>query len=161
MSVRWKTIARRLHPQSALHDRRNRVSEIFDETIGEPLDEYNQYLDDTTLNYYILTAEGVYLDIIGLDFGLTRKNDETDTSYRQRILNNIDQKLTTTYCKRRGIYLWSIKGINSDIRTQLSSMNTYNSAQYVAVPKTRESYNFVKKQMIYNQIIQLYQKGWE
>ena len=161
MSVRWKTIVNRLHPETGLKDKDNQVSKIFDPVIGESLDNFNEYIDISVQNRFLLTATGKYLDKIGEDHSMPRVSGETDNEYRQRILNRMDQKLTVRYCKNRGLMLWSIKGINSNIRDQLSSINTYTSAQYVAIPRNTSGEKFLKNSLIWNHIIQIYQQGWK
>lgn len=56
MSVRWKTIVNRLHPETGLKDKDNQVSKIFDPVIGKSLDNFNEYIDISVQNRFLLTA---------------------------------------------------------------------------------------------------------
>ena len=69
MSVRWKTITDRLHKESGLRDTTNEVGTILDSTVGESLDRYDEYLDTATLQGFLLTSSGDYLDEHGLEYG--------------------------------------------------------------------------------------------
>ena len=60
----------------------NEGRKVLDGTIGEYLEQY-----DTDMFSYIFLnrATGKYLDIIGEEYGLIRKEDETDNAFRNRI----------------------------------------------------------------------------
>lgn len=160
MSVRWKTITDRLHKESGLRDTTNEVGTILDSTIGESLDRYDEYLDTATLQGFLLTSSGDYLDEHGLEYGVKRLDNEDDLTYRQRILNKIDLHLTVYYCKNQGLYLYTEANLHDDIRNNLSSMNPTLSNKYVAIPKTSEANTFIKQQVIYEHNFDLYAKGW-
>ena len=55
---------------------------VLDGTIGEYLENYNNHF----LDLFLLHATGKYLDLHGLEYNIIRKEDESDISYRNRII---------------------------------------------------------------------------
>lgn len=55
---------------------------ILDGTLGEYLEHY----DNRVMDIFLTRAEGSYLDAHGKDFGIFRRENESDESYRNRIL---------------------------------------------------------------------------
>ena len=53
---------------------------ILDGCLGEYLDHY----DNHVMDMFLVTAEGSYLDSHGKDFGIFRRENESDASYRNR-----------------------------------------------------------------------------
>ena len=55
---------------------------VLDGTIGEYLENYDNHF----LDLFLLRASGKYLDLHGLEYNIIRKEDESDISYRNRII---------------------------------------------------------------------------
>lgn len=55
---------------------------VLDGTIGEYLENYNNHF----LDLFLLHASGDYLDLHGLEYDIIRKENESDISYRNRII---------------------------------------------------------------------------
>ena len=55
---------------------------VLDGTIGEYLENYNNHF----LDLFLLHATGKYLDLHRLEYNIIRKEDESDISYRNRII---------------------------------------------------------------------------
>ena len=67
---------------SSLQKKDNPLHIILDKTVGEWLDHFEQPYEQL----FLLTATGGWLDAHGKDYGVLRRIDETDESYRQRII---------------------------------------------------------------------------
>ena len=65
-----------------LKDENNPGRQVLDGTIGEFLENFDNHF----LDFFISTASGKYLDIHGNDFQLVRRENESDTAFRKRIL---------------------------------------------------------------------------
>lgn len=75
---------------------------VLDGTIGEWLEHH----DKPFLNYFISTATGKYLDFIGKEHDLVRRENESDDSYRERILIEMRIVDSTTDIMGTGVTLW-------------------------------------------------------
>lgn len=76
---------------------------VLDGTIGEYLEHYNNHHYD----YYISTAAGKYLDLHGQEYSLIRREDETDDSFRRRIIAHIRLLDTTLDFEELDVHLWT------------------------------------------------------
>ena len=160
-SKHWGVIRKRLHEETGLRDPLNEFAKILDGTLGKGLDKFESSVDEIVIQAFLLTATGEYLDMHGKDRNIIRIEGETDDEYRRRILNSLNLELTVPYCLSQGMYVWAAESLDSNIRTSLSSNNTYNSKFYFIVPKSEEATNFARKQMILDDIAQLLVKGWD
>lgn len=73
-------IERLNNPELKKLDNEGRI--VLDGTIGEYLENYNNHF----LDLFLLRASGKYLDLHGLEYNIIRKEDESDISYRNRII---------------------------------------------------------------------------
>ena len=73
-------IQRLNNPELKKSDNSGRI--VLDGTIGEYLENYNNHFLDLFLKH----ATGKYLDLHGLEYNIIRKEDESDISYRNRII---------------------------------------------------------------------------
>lgn len=82
MSFYGTGIIERLPVDSQLQNPNNQMHIIIQNTIGELLDnfeiDYNQF--------FLQDATGKYLDLHGKQYGIGRKNNESDEEYRNRII---------------------------------------------------------------------------
>lgn len=103
-----------------LHDENNPFVIVFDGTVGEYLENRNNHF----LDIFLTTAEGEYLDVHGKIYGIYRKKDEDDDSYRNRILLNKSILQRTTDFNKLDIGFWVYKDGVTDKDT-LTSRNPY------------------------------------
>ena len=103
-----------------LEDENNPGRQVLDGTIGEFLENF----DDHHLDFFVSFANGKYLDIHAEEYGLIRRENESDTSLRNRIftemsiLQNTDNIISLTD-------LWVyISGVVDD-KNSLTSRNPY------------------------------------
>ena len=160
----WTQIKNRLHENSGLRRYDNLVSELFDDTIGKSIEKLDAFLDDHLLQSYLLTAEGKYLDDIGEEWGVLRivtdTDEETDDSYRQRILNAIVYTISLLFIKRQGFRVYSKKEKNFDSRIKMTSSNSHSSNNYDFIPVSPQSFKFLLDQIIFEYGVQPHIKGW-
>ena len=67
---------------SSLQDDGNPLRIVLDRSVGEWLDGFEQPFEQL----FLTTATGGWLDAHGKDYGVSRRIDESDESYRQRII---------------------------------------------------------------------------
>ena len=106
---------------SALQNPNNQGRIVLDGTIGEYLENYDNHL----LDMFLIMADGEYLDLHGKDFGIFRRDGESDEDYRSRIL--IEQNLlqTTTDFSKLDLTIWVyFDGVVAD-KNVLTSRNPY------------------------------------
>lgn len=134
---------------------------VLDGTIGEYLEEY----DDDIFSYLFLNrATGKFLDIIGKEYGLIRKEEETDNAFRNRI--NIEKTFieSTVDFKKLDIQLFTyneyfIDELNDDESTEwhIVSSNTLirnNDRDYMFIGVAdEETEEYVKNKFILEDIL--------
>lgn len=86
------------------------VARTFVEILVEEFYPFYEELDAITINTYISTATGTYLDLIGELLNCARLQGESDTDYRARIVNQIFVVAGATETALR-IKLLTIEGI--------------------------------------------------
>ena len=67
---------------SVLQRKDNQLRIVLDRTVGEWLDNFSQPYEQL----FLTSATGGWLDAHGKDYGVPRRIDEDDESYRQRII---------------------------------------------------------------------------
>ena len=67
---------------SVLQRKDNQLRIVLDRTVGEWLDNFSQPFEQL----FLMSATGGWLDAHGRDYGVPRRLDEDDDSYRQRIV---------------------------------------------------------------------------
>ena len=84
-----------LPEHNSLKDTGNELRNVLDKSAGEWFDNIaiNGFYD----NLFINTATGGFLDLFGKDYGVTRQKDETDDVYRERIIQEKNDRLTPNY----------------------------------------------------------------
>ena len=82
MSVSMDMIVEMLPLSSKLQQADNPLRIVLDRTVGEWLDNFSQPFDEL----FLMSATGGWLDAWGKDYGVPRRLDEDDESYRQRIV---------------------------------------------------------------------------
>ena len=87
----------RLPVQSRLNNPDNPMRVLLIKTAGALLDDYNVDLINVFDASFLTESTGDYLDLLGKDYGVPRKLDESDDDYRQRIIYEQVGHLTTDY----------------------------------------------------------------
>ena len=82
MSFYGTGIIERLPVNSQLQNPNNPMHIIIQNTIGELLDNFEIDYDQ----FFLQDATGKYLDLHGKQYGIGRKNNESDEEYRNRII---------------------------------------------------------------------------
>lgn len=82
MSFYGTGIIERLPVNSQLQNPNNQMHIIIQNTIGELLDNFEIDYDQ----FFLQDATGKYLDLHGKQYGIGRKNNESDEEYRNRII---------------------------------------------------------------------------
>lgn len=104
----------------ALQSDENDFIKIYDGCINQ----YLEQRDNHFLDSFLITAEGDYLDLHGNLFGLKRRENEDDDTFRQRILTDATLIQRTTDFEKLDCQLWVYRDGVTDNNT-LTSRNTY------------------------------------
>lgn len=109
MSRAGKRIIRRFPEHSSIHDNDNAMNGLLDNAVGKWFDNMEDYIHLVAEKRKIISCisdeenpdteeyrlAGEFLDIIGKEYGLYRKDGETNTQFRQRILTRITSDIIT------------------------------------------------------------------
>lgn len=119
LGVYTKALQERLN-NSALQDDENDFIKIYDGCVNE----YLEQRDNHFLDIFLTMAEDDYLDLHGKMYGIFRKKDEDDDTYRNRILldKSILQRTPDFEKLNIGIWVYTEGVIDKDT---LTSRNTY------------------------------------
>ena len=135
-----------LPDHSALKDSSNELRKVLDKTVGAFCDDCDvlDFYDQLFLN----SARGGFLDLFGRDYGVSRRLDEDDESYRERIIFEKLEYLTAHNLQEiYGVELFSVvSGFNPSDNT-LTSDNTYLTDFYMGVAD-EDTRNILDKKFI-------------
>ena len=81
-----------LPANSTIQNENNEFRKLFDRSVGTYMEEH----DDIYEELFLTSATGGWLDAHGKDYGVVRKTDESDESYRQRIIFEKLENLTSS-----------------------------------------------------------------
>lgn len=98
---------------------------VLDGTLGEYLENYDNHL----LDMFLTRADGSYLDAHGKDFGIYRRENESDDDYRNRILLERSMLDTTSDFSKLDVELWVYFDDVLD-KNQLTSRNEYMKEEH-------------------------------
>ena len=157
---RWNAIESRLHEETSLRYPENIVRKILKEVINKHLEDLENTVEELLYESFLVSCSGDYLDIRGSEYGILREKNESDNSYRQRILNMISSFFTVNFMKKQGFILYTINSLDSNIRTEMTSNNPYLNNEYMGIPKHALAREFMLKDTIYEYNIVLYTKLW-
>ena len=105
MSDMGDLIREQLPSNPILQDKDSDISRLLNYTVGEWLQREDD--EDFFKQFFIQEATGKYLDLHGKDYGVLRRLDESDDSYRERIILESMGHLTADYLvKLYGIELY-------------------------------------------------------
>jgi len=118
-----------LSSSSSLQDENNELRNVLDKTIGAYMDDQDNVFDQLFLS----TATGSWLDCHGRDYGVTRKTDESDEDYRNRIIFEKLEYLTVGNLQSiYGLELFNYISSYSSSSNKLTSDNPYRTNKYMA-----------------------------
>ena len=130
MSVFMEMLVELLPLGSALQKEDNELRKVLDRSVGEFMDSLELPFDEL----FLTSATGGWLDAHGKDYGVPRRLDEDDESYRERIVFEKLEYLTVG--NLIGIYGLELFAFVSDfdpVDNMLTSDNPYLSSRYMGV----------------------------
>ena len=92
MSLFGSAILERLPVGSPVNNPDNPFYQVFDNSVGEWLDNFD--VDRFHESLFVNMATGKWLDLHGEQYGVSRHVDESDDDYRQRVIQHTLGKLT-------------------------------------------------------------------
>lgn len=118
----------------------NNGRKVLDGTIGEYLEEFG---DDLFSIFFLSRSTGKYLDIIGDEYGLIRKQDETDNAFRNRI--NIEKSIIESVSdfKKLDIQLFTYNEHFIDELDDDSSVEWHIVSDNTLIRNTDRDYMFI------------------
>lgn len=122
-----EAILEKLHRESGLRRKDNEIHKLYVELVGRWFDEWDNVSE--VRNYMFRFASGRWLEFWGETFGIPRKTDEDDDSYRNRIIAKFNEEFNTPYIESTGVKFYSYV---DDIYRQMTSTNTYLTHKYYA-----------------------------
>ena len=150
LGIYTKALQERIN-NKALQDDENEFIKIFDGCVNEYLENRNNHF----LDVFLSMAKGNYLDIHGKMYNLFRKKDESDESYRNRIILNKSLLQRTSDFTKLDIGFWVYKEGVTDKDT-LTSRNPYLKEQhdddYVFIV-SGEDIQYLQKKFLLNDIL--------
>lgn len=115
---------------SNLQNKNNEVRKVLDYTIGE----YMENISDIGDELFLTSATGGWLDAWGRDYGVIRRVDEDDDSFRERIIFEKLEYLTAHNLKSiYGVQLFSAFDGFDATENDLTSDNPYLTDWYMGV----------------------------
>lgn len=144
MSVFMGMLCDMLPRASNLQDKSNDVRKVLDYSVGEYMDNLSEINDEL----FLTSATGGWLDAWGKDYGLIRRVDEDDDSFRERIIFEKLEYLTVRNLKDiYGVRLfYAFDGFNP-VSNDLTSDNPYLTDWYMGVAPL-ETQNILNKKFI-------------
>ena len=115
---------------SAIQREGNELRKVLDRSVGEWMDGFEQPYDELFLS----TASGGWLDAHGRDYGVPRKLDEDDESYRERIVyEKLDHLTVGLLYTVYGLDLFVFVEDFDPLENTLTSDNPHISNSYMSI----------------------------
>ena len=115
---------------SAIQKSDNPLRRVLDKSVGEWMDGFEQPYDELFLS----TASGGWLDAHGRDYGVPRKLDEDDESYRERIVyEKLDHLTVGLLYTVYGLDLFVFVEDFDPLENTLTSDNPHISNKYMSI----------------------------
>ena len=115
---------------SAIQKSDNPLRKVLDKSVGEWMDGFEQPYDELFLS----TASGGWLDAHGRDYGVPRKLDEDDESYRERIVyEKLDHLTVGLLYTVYGLDLFVFVEDFDPLENTLTSDNPHISNSYMSI----------------------------
>lgn len=145
-----KGIIERLN-NKALEDENNDFVKVLDGTLGEYLENRNSHFLDS----FVVTATDSFLDLHGDLFGLKRRTNEDDDTFRQRIITDETLIESTSDFSKLDCTLWIYKE-NVTEKNVLTSRNPYlkteHDGSYVFIGTGTDS-EYIQNKFIVEEIL--------
>lgn len=124
MSIFGEGLIERLHQDTILRDPSNPMRKILDDGVGEWLDRFDdEYLGEMV---FLESATGKWLDLHGKEYNVPRRLNESDDDYRERIVYEALEHLTSDYLVSvYGVKLYSFVPLFDARDNTLVSDNPY------------------------------------
>lgn len=123
-------LAELLPSSSAIQKEDNELRKVLDRSVGEFMDNLELPLDEL----FITSASGGWLDAFGRDFGVPRRLDEDDESYRERIVfEKLEYLTVANLLSVYGLELFAFVSDFDPVDNMLTSDNPYLSSRYMGV----------------------------
>ena len=130
MSVFMEMLVELLPLGSALQKEDNELRKVLDRSVGEFMDSLELPFDEL----FLTSATGGWLDAHGKDYGVPRRLDEDDESYRERIVFEKLEYLTVgNLIGIYGLELFAFVSYFDATENTLTSDNPYLSSRYMGV----------------------------
>ena len=130
MSVFMEMLVELLPLGSALQKEDNALRKVLDRSVGEFMDSLELPFDEL----FLTSATGGWLDAHGKDYGVPRRLDEDDESYRERIVFEKLEYLTVgNLLSVYGLELFAFVSDFDATENTLTSDNPYLSSRYMGV----------------------------
>lgn len=150
MSDGMEMILELLPWNSSLQKKDNPLHIVLDKTVGEWLDHFEQPYEQL----FLLTATGGWLDAHGKDYGVLRKIDETDDSYRQRIIyEKLDHLTPQLLADVYNIRLFNYREDFSATLNTLASDNPYICEEGYIGLSDEETIKILDKKFIVDNVV--------
>lgn len=118
---------------SQLQKKDNSLRKVLDYTLGEYMDN----LADIGDMLFLDSATGGWLDAFGRDYGVSRRLDESDDSYRERIIFEKLEYLTAHNLQEiYGLPLFAYVSSFDATDNDLTSDNPYIADRYMSIANT-------------------------
>ncbi len=132
MSVFMDMMVEMLPQHSDLQDEDNQLRTVLDKSVGEFMDSVST--ESVFDGLFLQSASGGWLDAHGVDFGVVRRDGESDESYRERIIFEKLEYLTVdNLLSIYGLTLYVFVDDFDASENCLTSDNPYISSRYMSV----------------------------
>ena len=132
MSVFMDMMVEMLPQHSDLQDEDNQLRTVLDKSVGEFMDSVST--ESVFDGLFLQSASGGWLDAHGVDFGVVRRDGESDESYRERIIFEKLEYLTVdNLLNIYGLTLYAFVDDFDASENCLTSDNPYISSRYMSV----------------------------
>ena len=112
---------------------------VLDGTVGE----YLEHFDPHFLDVFLSTSKGGYLDLLGVEYGVLRGVDESDTDYRNRIIEMISPADTTEDLNKLGVKLWTYNSYIVDELEDEDSTSWHMVSRNTLIRDSSRDYLFI------------------
>ena len=141
------TLVDMLPEHNSLKNPNNQLRQVLDNSAGAWFD--NRNVQDFYESLYLQSATGKWLDLHGKDYGVTRREDETDDDYRQRIIQDVMERLTPAYLEELfDLTVYSYVADFDPTDNTLTSDNPYLNKQGYMATADEDTENFLNDKFV-------------
>ena len=152
MSLFGSAILERLHTDSPASNPDNEFYKVFDNSVGEWLDNFD--VDKFHTELFLNEADSKWLELHGEEYGVARHLDEGDDDFRERIIKHTLGELTPRLLNVDfGLELYIDTDGFSPTGRVLTSDNPYIKGEYVVI-SDKETKSLVERSFVLNEAIE-------